>query len=182
MSFPRVAGSVVQAVLRNQVSTLRIDDSSPACGIRLRLQVSSPHPVPIRGDKKMMKIRSRAPLRLGLAGGRTDVSPYCDEFGGAILNATIGHYAYASIEPLTSGMVEFVSRDQDRTVEYDFEPKLRADGSLDLLKHVHNFAVRRFNAGKALNLRLTTRVDVPAGSALGGSSTMVVAALKAYSE
>lgn len=129
-----------------------------------------------------MLIRSRAPLRLGLAGGGTDVSPYCDQFGGAILNATIGHYAYASIEPTEDGRVCFVSRDQDASAEYAAEPQLEPDGRLDLLKYVHNRAVRRFNAGRPLSLCLTTRVDVPSGSGLGGSSTLVVAALKAYAE
>jgi len=127
-------------------------------------------------------IRSRAPLRLGLAGGGTDVSPYCDEFGGAILNATIGHYAYASIEPLEDGVVEFSSADQSITARYAADQPLGADGSLDLLKVVHNYAVRRFNGGCPLSVRLTTRVDVPSGSGLGGSSTLVVATLRAYAE
>jgi D-glycero-alpha-D-manno-heptose-7-phosphate kinase len=129
-----------------------------------------------------MRIRSRAPLRLGLAGGGTDVSPYCDEFGGAILNATIDHYAYATIEPLKNDTVQCVSNDQGCASEYHAIPVLNPDGNLDLLKHVYNFAVRKFNAGEPLSLRLTTRVDVPSGSGLGGSSTLVVAVLRAFAE
>jgi len=129
-----------------------------------------------------MLIRSRAPLRLGLAGGGTDVSPYCDEFGGAILNATIGYYAYALIEPLDTGFVQIVSADQNQTDEFSSASGPTFDGNLDLLKHVHRFAVRKFNSGQPLSLRLTTHVDVPAGSGLGGSSTLVVAVLKAYAE
>jgi D-glycero-alpha-D-manno-heptose-7-phosphate kinase len=129
-----------------------------------------------------MIIRSRAPLRLGLAGGGTDVSPYCDTFGGAILNTTIGYYAYATIEPLDSGMVELASADQQEGTSYDGETPLVPDGNLDLLKHIHNYAVEHYAGGQPLSLRLTTRVDVPPGSGLGGSSTLTVAALKAYAE
>jgi len=129
-----------------------------------------------------MLIRSRAPLRIGLAGGGTDVSPYCDEYGGAILNATIGHYAYASIEPLEEPLVQFTSCDQDQSAEYKSIAQLEPDGRLDLLKFVHNHVVREFNGSRPLNLHLLTRLDVPSGSGLGGSSTLVVAVLKAYSE
>ncbi len=129
-----------------------------------------------------MLIRSRAPLRLGLAGGGTDVSPYCDEFGGAILNATIDYYAYAALEPLDTNTVEFVSADLGQSASYASAAVLPNDGRLDLFKAVYNHVVREFNQGKPLSLRMSTRVDVPAGSGLGSSSTLVVAMLAAYAE
>lgn len=129
-----------------------------------------------------MLIRSRAPLRLGLAGGGTDVSPYCDEFGGAILNATIDYYAYAALEPLENGSIEFVSADLAETANYGVAPLLENDGCLDLFKAVYNHVVRVYNQGQPLSVRMSTRVDVPAGSGLGSSSTLVVAMLAAYAE
>lgn len=129
-----------------------------------------------------MLIRCRAPLRLGLAGGGTDVSPYCDEFGGAILNATIDYYAYAALETMDEGKIEFISADLNQTASYPSIPVLETDGRLDLFKAVYNHVVRNFNHGKSLSVRVSTRVDVPAGSGLGSSSTLTVAMLAAYAE
>ena len=47
-----------------------------------------------------MLYRSKVPFRLGFAGGGTDVSPYSDLYGGAVLNVTINLYVYATIRPL----------------------------------------------------------------------------------
>ena len=64
-------------------------------------------------------VRCRVPLRLGLAGRGTDVSPYSDEFGGAILNATIDRYAFAFIEPSPDGKIHFVAVDLEVGRELD---------------------------------------------------------------
>ena len=58
-----------------------------------------------------MIIRSKAPLRIGLAGGGTDVSPYSDDFGGAILNSTINLHVYTTIQPSDDGLISLNSLD-----------------------------------------------------------------------
>lgn len=128
-----------------------------------------------------MIIRSKAPLRLGLAGGGTDVSPYSDMFGGAILNATINMYAYASIEPTSDGRIVFEMPDLDLTEEFPSTLVLPTDGPFALHKGVYNRIVKDF-CNESLSFRMVTHVDVPAGSGLGTSSTLVVAILGAFVE
>ena len=66
-----------------------------------------------------MIIRSKAPLRIGLAGGGTDVSPFADIYGGSILNATINLYAHATIIPNNSNRIELIALDQGKTQEFE---------------------------------------------------------------
>jgi D-glycero-alpha-D-manno-heptose-7-phosphate kinase len=128
-----------------------------------------------------MIIRSKAPLRLGLAGGGTDVAPYSEIYGGSILNATISMYAYATIEPRTDGKIILNSIDKKERYEFKGTDRLAIDGNLDLLKGIYNRVVRDFTK-KAMSFELTTYVDAPPGSGLGTSSTLVVAVLGAFSE
>lgn len=129
-----------------------------------------------------MIIRARAPLRLGLAGGGTDVSPYCDIHGGFVLNATIDRYAYAVIKTLDEPYVRFVSTDQQTEKVKTIDEPLVLNGKLDLHKAVYNEMIQRYNGGKRISLELSTFCDAPAGSGLGSSSTLVVVMIRAFTE
>jgi D-glycero-alpha-D-manno-heptose-7-phosphate kinase len=123
--------------------------------------------------------RSRAPLRLGLAGGGTDLSPYCDEFGGAVLNITIDRFAYAFISPRDDGMVVFRAKDLGREEAFPAAPEL-PQAHLLLHRGVYERMVRDYNGGQAIAATITTTVDAPAGSGLGSSSSLVVALVDAF--
>ncbi len=129
-----------------------------------------------------MMIRSCAPLRLGLAGGASDVSPFCDLYGGFVLNATIDAYAYCHLEPTDDGEVSFASLDRAEHFASNSRDQFALEGQLLLHKAIYNRIVSQFNSGRPLALKLTTNSDAPVGSGLGASSTLVVAILRAYAE
>jgi D-glycero-alpha-D-manno-heptose-7-phosphate kinase len=128
-----------------------------------------------------MIIRAKAPLRIGLAGGGTDVSPFCDRFGGAVLNATISMYASATIIPRTDGKIVINAFDLDETLTIDSAEALPINGKLDLIKGVYNRVVRQFSK-RPLSFEMTTYVDAPKGSGMGASSAVTVAMIGAFAE
>lgn len=125
--------------------------------------------------------RSKAPLRIGLAGGGTDVSPYCDLYGGAILNATISLYAHATIELLPDPVIVVEAIDQQEHESYSLGDILPQTGKLALLNGAINSIQKKYGKFEQ-GFKLTTYVDAPAGSGLGTSSTLMVAIIGAFIE
>jgi len=113
-------------------------------------------------------IRSKAPLRISFAGGGTDVPPYPEERGGAVLSTTINKYAYATLIPRDDDTINVKSLDYDIVAKYRTDEKLFYDGELDLVKAVIN----NMEAKRGLDLFMHS--DAPPGSGLGSSSTVVV--------
>jgi D-glycero-alpha-D-manno-heptose-7-phosphate kinase len=110
------------------------------------------------------------------------VSPYCDLFGGSVLNATIDRYAHCTIAPREDGRIVIEATDLGMRESMEAEPMLAPTGPLKLHKSVYNRIVREYNGGKPLSLSLTSWSDAPPGSGLGASSTLVVTIVGAFAE
>lgn len=129
-----------------------------------------------------MIARSKAPFRIGLAGGGTDVSPYSDLYGGCILNATISLYAQANIEPRNDNKIVFSIPQYNELYTFDSAKELPITGDKsDMMKGIYNRIVKDFT-NEPLSFTLTCSMEVPFGSGLGTSSTLAVAILGAYAE
>lgn len=125
---------------------------------------------------KAMVIRSKAPLRISFAGGGTDVSPYPEEKGGAVLSATIDKYAYTTLIARGDNTIKIKSLDYDTLVKYNIDERVEYDGELDLAKAATK--VMAIDRGCELLLHSSA----PPGSGLGSSSSMVVSLVGAFKQ
>jgi D-glycero-alpha-D-manno-heptose-7-phosphate kinase len=118
-----------------------------------------------------MLIRSKAPLRVSFAGGGTDVPPFPQTEGGCVLSATINKYAFGTLCPRDNGHIRIESLDFGLTVECDLQVELAYDGKLDMAKA----AIRNLGGQSSSGFDLFLHTDVPPGSGLGSSSTLMIA-------
>ncbi len=133
-------------------------------------------------EMKNTIVKARAPLRLGLAGGGTDVSPYCETHGGYVLNATISRYAYAVIKIHDDSFIKFEAADLCLSEFSAPSPNIPLNGYLDLHKATYNYMIRNYNDNVPIMMELITFCDSPIGSGLGSSSTVVVVMIRAFAE
>jgi len=121
-----------------------------------------------------VRIESRAPTRIDLAGGTLDIWPlYLFHEGSLTVNCAITRYASCTIEtaPESSRRIVLISRDTKRKESFpSFDVLCRAKQyKLPLLAHL----VRFFHPPGGFTL--TTDSEAPAGAGIGGSSAMAVA-------
>jgi D-glycero-alpha-D-manno-heptose-7-phosphate kinase len=133
-------------------------------------------------SRLMQILRSKAPLRISFAGGGTDVSPYPEEKGGAVLNCTIDKFAYVTLEavPDGAGTVTVESLDYNMTLNFRRPSDLVYNGDLDVVKAALKVLHPRDGGQTKDSLRLFLHSDAPPGSGLGTSSTMCVALVGAF--
>lgn len=120
-----------------------------------------------------MIIKAKAPFRIGLAGGGSDVDPYASLFGGEVINATIGLYARVAVEATSDGMV-YLEMKPHTPLEFpvDAPPEKRGD-----IRDIFTVTYKRFIQTHGIafgGLCVTVSSDVPYGSGLGTSSTLMV--------
>ncbi|HVA95290.1 MAG TPA: GHMP kinase [Candidatus Dormibacteraeota bacterium] len=125
-----------------------------------------------------MRIESKAPTRIDLAGGTLDIWPlYLFHKGSVTVNCAISRYATCTIETSpdtsrrTSRRIVLISRDTKRRESF---------ASLDVLCRARRLKlpllaelVRFFRP--SMGFTLTTNSEAPAGAGIGGSSAMAVA-------
>jgi D-glycero-alpha-D-manno-heptose-7-phosphate kinase len=111
-------------------------------------------------------IIAKAPLRISIGGGGTDLPSYYENFGSEFISAAINKYVYIAVHKI------FIP---DIIVKYSqFE---RVDKVDDVKHPIIRECLREAGVGEAVEI--SSFADIPSGTGLGSSSTFTVALLKA---
>lgn len=118
---------------------------------------------------------ARAPVRISLAGGGTDLAEYYERYGGLVISAAIAKYFYAFVDVTRRPGMQISSSDYHTFFRLPHGRQLAWDGDLSLPRAI----LHRFGITDGVELFLAS--EVPPGTGLGSSSTVTVTIIKALS-
>jgi D-glycero-alpha-D-manno-heptose-7-phosphate kinase len=131
---------------------------------------------------QMKKIyRSKVPFRISFGGGGTDIPSYTKNHIGAVINTTIRLFTHTSLQLRDDNLVTFEWVNKDEREQHLFSNELDCSYGLKLFKATHNHIFKRFNL-EPIGYDVVTYQDVPTGSGLGTSSTLIVSLIGVYQE
>ncbi len=117
-----------------------------------------------------MIIESKAPTRIDLAGGTIDIWPlYLFHRGAVTVNAAINLYATVKLIQINSKKIIIESKDQNKRIEVSSIQKLSSVNALKLIVEL----IRFYSPTRGFHL--ITNCAAPAGSGIGGSSSLNIA-------
>jgi len=122
-----------------------------------------------------MKIRSKAPFRISFGGGGTDLSPFCVDHGGCVINTTIDRHVFITIEPRQDKKIHVKAINFNEETTFEIGDKNYTE-KFELFKGIVNV----LNVKDGFNI--TSYSELPAGSGMGGSSSLSVALIGAFNE
>ena len=125
-----------------------------------------------------MIVKVKTPLRLGLAGGGTDLDIYSNNYGGVVINTTINMYVHCVVETNEENKIEFKSEDLNIIENYNSIEELK--NRLPLHFAVYKRIIKDYNNSKPIYLRISTYAESPIGSGLGTSSALAVSIIKCF--
>ena len=118
---------------------------------------------------------ARAPVRISLAGGGTDLPAYYEQYGGCVVSTTINKYFYVFLNVCQDDDLQITSSDYRTFYRHEGNGPLLWDGDLGLPKAIlHHFGIER-------GLTMFLASEIPPGTGLGSSSSVAVAIIKAIS-
>jgi D-glycero-alpha-D-manno-heptose-7-phosphate kinase len=120
-----------------------------------------------------MKIRAKAPFRVSFGGGGTDLAPYCVDHGGCIISTTIDRHAFITIEPRNDKQIHVNAINFDKELTFEIGDKDYTE-DFELFKGTVNV----LDVDDGFNI--TAYSELPAGSGMGGSSSLTVALIGAF--
>ena len=119
---------------------------------------------------------ARAPARLSLAGGGTDFTTYFMKHGGVTLSSTISFFSHAALKKRDDKKIIMTSHDLNEQIEYNNIDTLQNDDRLGLIKA--GICVMRPDYG----FEVEVCCDLPIGSGLGGSASVLAAIIGCFNE
>lgn len=125
---------------------------------------------------KTLYIKARAPSRIGIGGGGSDLPAFFERYGGAALNAAIDLYSYTKIHTNSNNATKIISHDWEvireiKNTELEFD--LNKKDNVDIVKAV----MKECGLDPLEGYEILIHSMAPKNSGLAGSSALLVSLL-----